>query len=49
MDFDEVKVFSDCRIVAEGPPRDVLGDRPLKRFIELTGYVAPAEELEWLR
>lgn len=46
--LDQVKVFKDLRIIAEGDAASVLGDDPLSRFLSLTGTTIPTPGLEWL-
>ncbi|MFW9197899.1 ATP-binding cassette domain-containing protein [Corynebacterium striatum] len=46
--LEEVKVFSQLKVVAEGAPVDVLGEYPFKRFLELSGIVLKPRRIEWL-
>ncbi len=48
MRSDSIKIFSNLEVIAEGPPRDVLGNDPISKFIDLSQVNVARDPLEWL-
>jgi ABC superfamily ATP binding cassette transporter, ABC protein len=48
MNFDRIKVFSKLEIIAEGKPKDILGNNPLECFFKLSNVSIPSHKLKWL-